>query len=36
MAIREYKPEDREAVEQCIGEFHESERLLSPDFWVDN
>lgn len=31
--IREYKPEDRKAVEQCILELQEEEFARQPDYW---
>ncbi len=33
--IREYKSEDREAIEKCIFDFIESERAYIPGFWVE-
>jgi ribosomal protein S18 acetylase RimI-like enzyme len=35
MIIREYKLEDREAVEKLIAQFHESEKVFTPHFWVN-
>src|SRR3989344_1181829 len=34
MIIREYKSEDREAVEKCIFELQEEENKLNPDYWT--
>jgi len=34
--IREYKSEDREAIERCIFEFHEGERVINPHYWVSS
>jgi ribosomal protein S18 acetylase RimI-like enzyme len=35
MIIREYKPEDKEAVEKLIFQFHGSEKVFTPHFWVN-
>lgn len=34
MIIREYKPEDREAVEKCVFQLQKEEYKLNPDYWA--